>query len=237
MRVASYAGTSTTSHGFGSSGSVTATANATASLFLGFNSDISLAGRAGVGGNFGPDLPVTYNSATSCVTVDSQLKADLTANANIFVKGWNFTIAAGTFDKSRLYSKCATAPATSPSSSLPATPSLVSTTTTVTASPSALTSTGDTITLTATVTAADGTHPAGAVQFPGQDSFPVNANGVATITVPFDTLSVLQPDAGQYLVAVAFSPTDDATYLSSSAKCTVTVNGPSPSPSGTSAGS
>jgi hypothetical protein len=120
MRVASYAGTSTTSHGFGSSGSVTATANATASLFLGFNSDISLAG---------------------------------------------------------------------------------------------------------------------AVQFPGQDSFPVNANGVATITVPFDTLSVLQPDAGQYLVAVAFSPTDDATYLSSSAKCTVTVNGPSPSPSGTSAGS
>lgn len=239
-------GTSLTSHGFGSSGSVTATANAAADLFLGFNADISLAGRVGAGGGFGPDLPVSYDSASGCVTVDSQLEADLTANANIFVKDWSFTIASGTFDKSQLYSKCARASTASPSPSLSTspspsvtptpsvTPSLADTTTTVTASPDVLASTDDTITLTVTETAADGTHPAGTVDIPGTDPVTVNADGIATVTVPFDTLNVLQPEPGQYLVLVAFTPTDDAAYLSSSGKCTVTVTGPSPSPSTTS---
>lgn len=238
-------GTSSTSHGFGSSGSVTATANAAADLFLGFNADISLAGRVGAGGGFGPDLPVSYNSATGCVTVDSQLRADLTANANIFVKDWSFTIASGTFDKSQLYSKCAPAStaspspsrSTSPSPSVTPTPSvsssLVDTTTTVTASPDVLASADATITLTVTETAADGTHPAGTVDVIGADPVTVNADGVATVTVPFDTLNSLQPEPGQYLVFAAFTPTDDASYLSSSGRCAVTITGSSPSPSTT----
>jgi hypothetical protein len=242
-------GTSSASHGFGSSGSVTVTANAAADLFLGFNADISLAGRVGAGGDFGPDLPVSYDSATGCVTVDSQLKADLTADASIFVKDWSFTIAAGTFDKSQLYSKCAASPAASPSPSLSSSPSLspspslssspsesaspglVDTTTTVTASPDVLASASDTITLTVTVTAADGTHPAGTVSVPGADLLTVNADGVATLTVPFDTLNVLQLDSGQYHVAAAFVPTDSAKYLSTIGICTVTIASPSATPS------
>jgi hypothetical protein len=93
-------------HGFGSSGGVGISATADADLFLGFSVDITLAGQIGVGGDFGPDLPASYDSSTGCVTVDGQLKADLTAEADIFVKDWSFTLATGTFDKSQLYQKC-----------------------------------------------------------------------------------------------------------------------------------
>ena len=107
-------------HGFGSSGSVGVKATADADLYLGLHADISLAGRVGVGGDLGPDLPASYDSSTGCVTVDGQLKVDLTANANIFVKNWTFTLATGVFDTRQLYHACgaagtSTQPATPPS--------------------------------------------------------------------------------------------------------------------------
>ena len=242
-------GTSSASHGFGSSGSVTATANAAADLFLGFNADISLAGRVGVGGDFGPDLPVTYDSATDCVTVDSQLKADLTADANIFVKDWSFTIATGTFDKSQLHSICPS-PAKSPSSSSsplpPATPSPSSsssplpsasptgeqTTITVTALPNPAAN-WQTVTFTATVTAQNGAHPAGSVRFIFDPpvTVAVNASGVAATTGVFEG-----PLTGG--VEAVFTPTSSS-YLPATGTCVFIVNSPSPSPapSGTSTGS
>jgi len=104
-------------HGFGSAGSVGISATADADLFLGFSVDITLVGQIGVGGDFGPDLPASYDSSTGCVTVDGQLKADLTAEADIFVKDWSFTLATGTFDKSQLYQKCGAQTSPSPTSS------------------------------------------------------------------------------------------------------------------------
>lgn len=240
------AGTSMATHGFGSSGSVTATANAAADLFLGFNADISLAGRVGVGGEFGPDLPVTYDSATGCITADSQLKTDLIADANIFVRDWSFTIATGTFDKSQLYSKCAPAKSPSPSSSsLPSTtpspspsgtpspsPTAVKTRITVTASPNPEPNLHP-ITFTATVTAQNGTHPAGSVEF-GFDppvTVAVNASGVASTTAVF-----AGPFTGE--VEVVFTPTSGS-YLPATVTYVFIVDGPSssPAPSGTPAGS
>jgi hypothetical protein len=99
-------GISTEVHAFGSSGTVGVSATADADLFLGFDADITLAGRVGVGGEFGPDLPVSYDSATGCLTVDGQLEASLVAEANVFVEDWSFTLATGTFDTTQLYVKC-----------------------------------------------------------------------------------------------------------------------------------
>jgi len=113
-------GINSETHGFGSSSSVGISASADADLFLGFDLEISLAGRIGVGGDFGPDLPATYTSSTGCVTVNGQLKADLTADANDFVQDWSFTLASGTFDESQLYQKCgATSTSTSTSTAAP----------------------------------------------------------------------------------------------------------------------
>jgi hypothetical protein len=114
-------GISSEVNGFGSSGNVTITATADADLYMGLHADISLAGRVGVGGDFGPDLPASYDSGTGCVTVDGRAKADLTADADVFVKSWSFTLASGTFDERQLFHKCgAQATPSSPSSSSPA---------------------------------------------------------------------------------------------------------------------
>jgi hypothetical protein len=93
-------------HGFGSSGNVAIKATADADLYMGLHADISLAGRVGVGGDFGPDLPASYDSGTGCVTVDGRAKADLTASADVFVKSWSFTLASGTFDERQLFHAC-----------------------------------------------------------------------------------------------------------------------------------
>lgn len=107
-------GISTESHGFGSSGSVAVSATAGADLFLGLDAELALAGRVGVGGDFGPDLGVTYDASAGCVTVDGELKADLTADVNVFVKDWTFALATGIFLKKELYRKCIPVPATPP---------------------------------------------------------------------------------------------------------------------------
>ena len=96
-------------YGFGSSGSVGIKGTADADLFLGLSADVTLAGRIGVGGDLGPDLAASYDSSTGCVTVNGQLKADLTAHAYVFVKNWTFTLATGVFDTRQLYHACGAA--------------------------------------------------------------------------------------------------------------------------------
>ena len=95
-------------HVFHSAGDIRPSLSATASadLFLGLHADISLAGLTGVGGDVGPDIPVTYDAPTACVTVDTQLRADLTAKASVFVKDWTFALAKGEFDRKQWYRKC-----------------------------------------------------------------------------------------------------------------------------------
>jgi hypothetical protein len=109
-------------HGFGSSGSVGINATAGADLFLGFEADLTLAGRVGVGGDLGPDLSATYDAGSGCVTVDGALKTDLSASANVFVKSWTFALATGTFASRQLYSKCGASTSPSPSSTASSSP-------------------------------------------------------------------------------------------------------------------
>ena len=93
-------------HGFGSSSKVGISATAGADLFLGLDAEITLAGAIGVGGDIGPDLSVLYDASHVCVTVDGELKADLTADAHVFVKDWAFALATGVFGKLQLYTNC-----------------------------------------------------------------------------------------------------------------------------------
>jgi ABC-type phosphate transport system substrate-binding protein len=87
----------------------------------------------------------------------------------------------------------------------------MSTTTTLTTSPSPATA-GQTVTLTATVTAADGTHPAGSVQFQAEgiaigSPVPVSSSGVATTTTSFTrTNSLLAAYSGSSGFAASTSP-------------------------------
>jgi hypothetical protein len=93
-------------HAFGSSGSVGISASAGADLFLGYEADLTLAGRVGVGGDLGPDLSADYDAGTQCVTVNGATEVGLSASANVFVKNWTFALATGTFDQRQLYQKC-----------------------------------------------------------------------------------------------------------------------------------
>ena len=95
-------------HVFHSGGGVKTGASATgnADLFVGLHADIGLAGLTGVGGDVGPDMPVTYDPRTACLTVYTQLRADLTAKASVFVKNWTFAIAKGEFGRAQTYQKC-----------------------------------------------------------------------------------------------------------------------------------
>jgi len=93
-------------HGFGSSTKIGISAGAGADLFLGLDAELTLAGQIGVGGDIGPDLSVLYDASHVCITVDGELKADLTADANVFVKDWVFALATGVFGKLQLYTNC-----------------------------------------------------------------------------------------------------------------------------------
>jgi hypothetical protein len=95
----------------------------------------------------------------------------------------------------------------------------VTTTTTLTASPNPANA-GTTVTLTADTSAADGTYPAGMVQFAanGTDigsALAVNASGVATTTTSFAS-------SGQVALTAAFTPTSSS-YLYSQGTGTETV--------------
>lgn len=106
-------------HAFGSSGSVSLNATAGADAFLGLSVELSLAGRLGVSGDFGPDLAATYDAGTQCVTVDGSLKADLSADADVFVKHWTFALATGTFATRQLYQDCLSQPPVITTTTLP----------------------------------------------------------------------------------------------------------------------
>jgi hypothetical protein len=75
---------------------------------------LSVGGRLGVTGTAGPEIDTsasfTFNgsSGTACANVVGYLKADLTANASVFVKSWSWTLFSGDFDRTTLYSHCAT---------------------------------------------------------------------------------------------------------------------------------
>nr|BFE64015.1 hypothetical protein GCM10020063_085410 [Dactylosporangium thailandense] len=93
-------------HAFGSSSSVTLSSTVGADVFLGLSVELSLAGRLGVEGAVGPDLGVEYDASTQCVSVFGQTKAELSANASVFVKNWSFAIASGVFGRTDLYQHC-----------------------------------------------------------------------------------------------------------------------------------
>ncbi len=117
-------GISTEVHAFGSSGDVTVSATAGADIFAGFEADLTLAGRVGVGGDLGPDLSATYDAGTQCVTVDGATKTDLSASADVFVKKWSFALATGVFGTRQLFHECGAqaSPSSSPSTSSSAPP-------------------------------------------------------------------------------------------------------------------
>jgi hypothetical protein len=112
----------------------------------------------------------------------------------------------------------------STSSSGPSGP--VSTTTNLIASPNPA-QVGATVTLTATESAADGTNPAGSVEFEaggteiGTASVPVNASGVATTTTTFS-------GAGTEALSAVFTPTNTTGYAGSTGTYSETVTTTNP---------
>ncbi len=103
-------------------------------------------------------------------------------------------------------------------------PVVTGTTTTLTTSPSGTTTTGTQVTLSASVTAADGTTPAGTVQFEvgGTDigtPVAVNTGGTAAPATTTDTFTT----AGTEALSAVFTPTNTATYASSTGTASLSV--------------
>jgi alpha-tubulin suppressor-like RCC1 family protein len=90
---------------FGSTGGVGVTGNASFEAFTGLSAAVSLGGRAGVSGDFGPVLTGQIDTR-GCRTVDIALRAQLSAFADLFVRRWTFALASGTFARTRIYDSC-----------------------------------------------------------------------------------------------------------------------------------
>jgi len=77
--------------------------DATLDASLALNTSISLAGRAGIGGELGPAFNARAFASSSpagtsaCATAALGIHAALTAKADVFVRGWSFTMWQGTF--------------------------------------------------------------------------------------------------------------------------------------------
>jgi alpha-tubulin suppressor-like RCC1 family protein len=104
-------GVSQNVYGFGGSAtSISASLAAHAEAWFAGDLGVSLAGRVGVTGSFGPDVTADLNAssgtASTCVDVGRALKAELKAFADVFFKHWSFTLASGTFEKAPLYQNC-----------------------------------------------------------------------------------------------------------------------------------
>lgn len=71
--------------------------SAHASIFLGVNATISVAGRAGLEGALGPqlDLDLTSDSLATCIEATAAAHVELSAFADVFIKRWSFKIAEG----------------------------------------------------------------------------------------------------------------------------------------------
>ncbi len=69
---------------------------------------VSLGGRAGITGSFGPDVTADLKKSSGgfCIDVEKGLKAELDVTADVFFKTWHFKVADGTFVKGPLYTNC-----------------------------------------------------------------------------------------------------------------------------------
>lgn len=98
-------------HVFVNQGGVDFTGGADVTLGLALDTEISLAGRAGVEGTIGPQitggLNASSSSATSCFDVDGEVAADLEAHADVFFRTWTFHIGSFRFGHTRLMHRCA----------------------------------------------------------------------------------------------------------------------------------
>ena len=98
--------------GFGSSLSFDANGQADADLYAGLSVELGIGGRVGVAGTVGPHLhaavTTTTNNAqsTACASVTAWAHAELTANADIFIRHWSWTLYSGDFGKSTIYNHC-----------------------------------------------------------------------------------------------------------------------------------
>jgi hypothetical protein len=104
-----YSGNSDT-HVFRNGGSVSFTGQASLKLALDLDAAVTLAGRVGIEGSIGPEITgtVTAHSATqnTCLTVDGDVAANLTAFADIFFHKWSFDLASVTFGDTKLFEAC-----------------------------------------------------------------------------------------------------------------------------------
>ena len=73
---------------------------------LEFSLEISLAGRAGITGQVGPELTGSLNG--SCINVGADLAVELDANVDIFVHSWEITLWSGHFFPVQLAHFCFT---------------------------------------------------------------------------------------------------------------------------------
>jgi uncharacterized membrane protein YgcG len=105
---------------FGSGLSFQSTGQANADIEDYLSIELGLGGRVGVTGTIGPHLHAaltesSHNSqATGCATVNAWLHADLTADADIFIRHWSWTLYSGDFYKTLLYSHCVTTGSAAP---------------------------------------------------------------------------------------------------------------------------
>lgn len=100
----------TESHGFGIAADLQVVGEGSLTAMLGLGAELSLAGRVGLGGAFGPALEVLVDVVTGCVEVSAALRLDLTVEADVFVREWVFTVAKGTFARRVIKAWCGEPP-------------------------------------------------------------------------------------------------------------------------------
>lgn len=98
------------SHGFGVDADLQVVGTGSSSAMLGLGAELSLAGRVGAGGAFGPVVEVLVDVVTGCVEVSAALRVDLTVEADVFVREWLFTVAKGTFARRVIKAWCGEPP-------------------------------------------------------------------------------------------------------------------------------
>jgi hypothetical protein len=75
-----------------------------ADLFFGPDAELSLAGRVGVSVAFGPDI--TMSRRNDCTDVDAGLKISASAEADVFIARWSFTLFSGYIKGGNLLHAC-----------------------------------------------------------------------------------------------------------------------------------
>lgn len=94
----------------GSPTSIAVNVSGQASAWLAGALDVSVAGRLGIVGAFGPQLTATATAPPPCVSMNATLKATLDAYANVFFKDFTFSLASGSYGNLSMYRKCGPAP-------------------------------------------------------------------------------------------------------------------------------